>query len=149
MDEFDSKTQGAQENAESPYDTESEIKIINSYQAATISGLLFIHQRSLYDQNDQDVIDITPKDTEEKDALESLSVLRSMPDDDLASMTGFEIQDSTNHVFEKSTMPLIVTNTLKEQLPDLLLDALKDTLPELIKDSIKSSVLESIAEELP
>ncbi|GKD05089.1 retrovirus-related pol polyprotein from transposon TNT 1-94 [Tanacetum coccineum] len=33
MDKFDSKTQGAQENVESPYDTESEIKIIKSYQA--------------------------------------------------------------------------------------------------------------------
>ncbi|GJS88002.1 retrovirus-related pol polyprotein from transposon TNT 1-94 [Tanacetum coccineum] len=58
MDEVDSKTQGAQEIAESPYDTESEIKIIKSYQAAIISGSLFIHQSSSYDQEDQDVIDI-------------------------------------------------------------------------------------------
>ncbi|GKG16302.1 hypothetical protein Tco_0358625, partial [Tanacetum coccineum] len=41
MDEVDSKTQGSQTIAESPYDTELEIKIIKSYQAATISGLLF------------------------------------------------------------------------------------------------------------
>ncbi|GKB49351.1 hypothetical protein Tco_0900104, partial [Tanacetum coccineum] len=151
IDEFDSKTQGAQENVESPYDTESEIKIIKSYQAATIS------------------------DTEEGDASESFSGLRSMLDDDLASMTGFETQDSANHVSKEGTetlhasadkpaqsdplghlheelcllhnkvnqlessitkhvsdsiqaiVPVIVTNTLKEQLPGLLSDALKDT----------------------
>ncbi|GJY15709.1 retrovirus-related pol polyprotein from transposon TNT 1-94 [Tanacetum coccineum] len=90
----------AQEIVESPYDTESEIKIIKSYQAATISGLLFIHQSSSYDQEDHDVIDITLKDAEEGDASESLSGLRSMPDDDLDSMTGFETQDSADHVFE-------------------------------------------------
>ncbi|GKE61248.1 hypothetical protein Tco_1511615 [Tanacetum coccineum] len=69
MDEVDLKTQGAQENAESPYDTESEIKIIKSYQAATIF------------------------DAEEGDASDSLSGLRSMPDDDLASITSSETQD--------------------------------------------------------
>ncbi|GKG00799.1 hypothetical protein Tco_0302489, partial [Tanacetum coccineum] len=132
---------------------------------------------SSYDQEDQDVIDISPKDAEEGDAYESLSGLRSMPDDDLASMTSFETQDSADHVSEEgtetlhasadkptqsdplahlhkemcllynkvnqlessitkhvsdsiqSTVPLIVTNTLKEQLHGLLSDALKDTLP--------------------
>ncbi|GKB35563.1 hypothetical protein Tco_0880505, partial [Tanacetum coccineum] len=48
----------------SPYDTESEIKIIKSYQAATLSGSLFIHQSSSYDQDNKDVTDITPKDAE-------------------------------------------------------------------------------------
>ncbi|GKC63059.1 hypothetical protein Tco_1095657, partial [Tanacetum coccineum] len=146
MDEVDSKTQDAQENAESPYDTKLEIKIIKSSQATTISGLLYIYQSSSYDQEDQDVIDISPKDAKEGDAYESLYGLRSMPDDDLASMTGFEIQDSTDHSLRKvnqlepnitkhvsdsiqSIMPLIVTNTRKEQLPGLLSDALKDTLP--------------------
>ncbi|GJX25801.1 hypothetical protein Tco_0232097 [Tanacetum coccineum] len=65
MDKVDSKTQGAQEIVESSYDTESEIKIIKSYQAATIFGLLFIYQSSSYDQEDQEEIDITPKDAKE------------------------------------------------------------------------------------
>ncbi|GKC93789.1 hypothetical protein Tco_1159231, partial [Tanacetum coccineum] len=78
MDEVDSKTQDAQENVESPYDTKSEIKIIKSYQATTIS------------------------DAKEGDAYESLYGLRSMPDDDLASMTGFEIQDSADHSLRKA-----------------------------------------------
>ncbi|GKG46915.1 hypothetical protein Tco_0504112, partial [Tanacetum coccineum] len=57
-----------------------------------------ILQSSLYDQ---DVIDITPKDTEEGDASESLSGLSSMPDDDLASISGFETQDFADHVSEE------------------------------------------------
>ncbi|GKF25621.1 hypothetical protein Tco_0081515, partial [Tanacetum coccineum] len=145
--------EGAQENAKSPYDTESKIKIIKSYQAATISGSLLIHQSSSYDQD---------KDVKEGDASKSLSGLRSMPDDDLTSVSSFELQDSIDYVFEeesniskkvaedmKSFVPTIVANTLKEQLPGLLSDALKDTLLQLIKDSIKSSILKSISEELP
>ncbi|GKA73770.1 hypothetical protein Tco_0780072 [Tanacetum coccineum] len=129
-----------------------EIKIIKSYQTATISGSLFIHQSSSYDQE---------KDIEEGYAFESLFGLRSMPDDDLASISGFETQDSADHVSEeessiskkvveamKSFVPEIVADTLKEQLPSLLFVALKDTLPQLIKDSIKSSVSKSIIEEL-
>nr|GEV90094.1 retrovirus-related Pol polyprotein from transposon TNT 1-94 [Tanacetum cinerariifolium] len=63
MDGVDAKTQGAQEINESPYETELEIKIVKSYQAATISGSLFIHQSSLYDQD---------KDAKEGDASNSL-----------------------------------------------------------------------------
>nr|GEV77294.1 hypothetical protein [Tanacetum cinerariifolium] len=81
------------------------------------------------EKEDQEEIDITPKDTEEGNDSESLFGLRSMPDDDLASMTGFETQDSADHFFEE--------------------DALKDTLPQLTKDAIKSSISESVAEELP
>ncbi|GKF08989.1 hypothetical protein Tco_0043213, partial [Tanacetum coccineum] len=83
MDEVDSKTQGAQENAESPYDTESEIKIIKSYQAATISGSLF------------------------------------MPDDDLASISGFKTQDSADHVSEEGTDTLHAFADKSSQLDPL------------------------------
>ncbi|GKG59342.1 hypothetical protein Tco_0604993, partial [Tanacetum coccineum] len=69
----------------------------------TISGSLFIYQNSSYDQ---DVIDITPKDAKEGDASESLSGLRSIPNDDLAFMTGFETQDSANHVSGAGTETL-------------------------------------------
>ncbi|GJU46690.1 hypothetical protein Tco_1203956 [Tanacetum coccineum] len=161
-----SAAEAEKENTESPYDTESEIKIIKSYQATTISGSLFIYQSSLYDQDDQDVIDIIPKDTEKGDASESFSSLRSMLDDDLASMTSFETQDSADHVSKEGTKTLHAFADKPAQsdpfghlheelcLPNnklhgLLSDALKDNLPQLIKDSIKSSVTESIAKELP
>ncbi|GKA33175.1 hypothetical protein Tco_0719542 [Tanacetum coccineum] len=162
MDEFDSKTQGAQENDESPYDTESEIKIIKSYQDATISGSLFIHQSSSYDQ---DVIDITTKDTDEGDASESLSGLRSMPDDDLACITGFETQDSADHVFEEGTDTLLASadkpaqsdplGHLHEELCLLnnKVNQLESSITKHVSDSIKSTVTlivtNTLKEQLP
>nr|GEW30388.1 retrovirus-related Pol polyprotein from transposon TNT 1-94 [Tanacetum cinerariifolium] len=117
---------------------------------------------SSHDHEDQDEFNITPKDVKEGDASESLYGLCFMPVDDLAFMTGFETQDSADHVSKEESsitkyvsdsiqaiVPVIVTNTLKEKLHGLLLDALKDTLSWLIKDTIKSFALESIAEELP
>ncbi|GKD33749.1 hypothetical protein Tco_1249258 [Tanacetum coccineum] len=140
MDEYDAKTQGAQEKAESPYDTESEIKTIKtikSYQAATISGSLFIHQISSYDQD---------KDAEEGEASKSLSGLRYMPDDDLASISGFETQDSTDHVSEEGTKTLHAFADKPAQS-----DPLGHLHAELgtLNTKIDYSVSASIAEELP
>ncbi|GJW58239.1 retrovirus-related pol polyprotein from transposon TNT 1-94 [Tanacetum coccineum] len=93
MDEVDKLKEVAQEKPKSPYGTESEIKIIKSFQVNIVSNSLFIHQglqRSTLD--DINVIDITPKDDEEGDASDS--DLRSMPSDNLASLTGFETPDS-------------------------------------------------------
>ncbi|GKC41336.1 hypothetical protein Tco_1059058 [Tanacetum coccineum] len=53
--------------------------------------------------DDHDVIDITPKD-DEGDASDSR--LRSMPDDDLASLTGFDSQDSFDHISDACTETL-------------------------------------------
>ncbi|GJR17523.1 hypothetical protein Tco_0966050 [Tanacetum coccineum] len=89
-----------------------------------------------------------------------------MHDDDLASLTGFEIQDSSEHFSDAITETLYAFADkpgqsdplshlhkelclLNNKLSGLLKDALKDTLPQLIKDSIKNSVSTSIAEELP
>ncbi|GKE90280.1 hypothetical protein Tco_1567755, partial [Tanacetum coccineum] len=165
MDEFDSKTQGAQENDESPYDTESEIKIIKSYQDATISSSLFIHQSSSYDQDDQDVIDITPKDADEGDGSESLSGLRSMSDDDLASMTGFETQDFADNVSEEGTDTLLASadkpaqsdplGHLHEELCLLnnKVNQLESSITKHVSDSIKSTVTlivtNTLKEQLP
>ncbi|GJS74887.1 hypothetical protein Tco_0724768 [Tanacetum coccineum] len=165
MDEFNSKTQGAQEKAKSPYDTESEIKIIKSYQAATISGSLFIHQSSSYDQDDQDVIDITPKYAEEGEASESLSGLRSMPDNDLASMPGFETQDSVDHVFEEGTETLHASADKPAQSDPLghvheelcllnnKVNQLESNITKHVSDSIQSTmpliVTNTLKEQLP
>ncbi|GJY12458.1 retrovirus-related pol polyprotein from transposon TNT 1-94 [Tanacetum coccineum] len=163
MDEIDQKNKAAQEQPKSPYDTESEIKIIKRY-------------------GDSD----------------SDSGLRFMPDDDLASLTGFETPDSADgdskegtaetfnasadmpsqsnplsHLHEElrtlntkvdqlessiskkvtddiqSFVPLIVADALKANLPGLLSEALKNTLPQMFKDSIQQYVQESIEEKLP
>ncbi|GJV95518.1 putative ribonuclease H-like domain-containing protein [Tanacetum coccineum] len=97
--------------------------------------------------------------------------LQSMLDDDLRSVSEFDTTDSDDthenkvskfdYIFQddntsterltdiKSSLPALVTNTLKDQLPSFLSDALKDTLPQLLKDSIKSSISKSTTEELP
>ncbi|GJV13077.1 hypothetical protein Tco_1354618 [Tanacetum coccineum] len=51
----------------------------------------------------RDEINITPKDAKEGEASKSLSGLRSMPDDDLASVFGFETQDSADLDSQEST----------------------------------------------
>nr|GEW69973.1 hypothetical protein [Tanacetum cinerariifolium] len=175
LDEDDKLNKTVQETPENPYDTKSEIKVVKSF--------LTNHVSKLHDISDFD--------------------LQSMPDDDLRSVSGFEVADSddnhenkvskSNHIFQDdnasterlslpdhmdhiceevsslqsklgdmessivhqifaeigSSLPALVTTTLKEQIPGLLSDALKDTLPQLIKDSIKIIVFESITEELP
>ncbi|GKC77664.1 hypothetical protein Tco_1128438, partial [Tanacetum coccineum] len=68
MDACDQQQKAAQEKDESPYDIESEIRIIKSYQAATISGSLFIQQEPQRSSSgEHNVINITPKDAEEGD----------------------------------------------------------------------------------
>ncbi|GJY53861.1 hypothetical protein Tco_0445525 [Tanacetum coccineum] len=175
MDEFYFKTQGAQENAESPYDTKSKIKTIKSYQAATISGSLFIHQSSSYDQD---------KDAKEGDASESLFGLRSMPNDDLASISGFKTQDSADHVSEEGTKTLHasankpaqsdpfghlhaelgilntnidqlesniskkVAEDMKSSVPTIVADILKEQLHGLFSDALKATLPQLIKDSI-
>nr|GEW59597.1 hypothetical protein [Tanacetum cinerariifolium] len=97
---------------------------------------------------EEEEIDITPKDATEGDAFESLFSLRSIPDDDLASMTGFETQDSADHVSEEGIETSYVSADKPAQLHALGHLHEELCLPQN-KDFIKSLVLESIAEELP
>nr|GEY26894.1 retrovirus-related Pol polyprotein from transposon TNT 1-94 [Tanacetum cinerariifolium] len=60
-------------------------------------GFVAIEESSLFDED---------KDAKEGDAYDSLSGLRSMPDGDLAFMTGFETQDSVDHVSKEGTKTL-------------------------------------------
>ncbi|GKD33506.1 hypothetical protein Tco_1249015 [Tanacetum coccineum] len=142
MDEYDQKNSTAQEQHESPYDTESEIKFIKSFKVATISPSLSIDLDKEEHTTDEakntflgsKAIDIDFVPTEPKtDALDdSDSGLKSMHDDDLAS----------------SSIPSLIADALKAHLPDLLSEALKNTLPQMLKDSIKQSVQDSIKENL-
>ncbi|GJT68145.1 hypothetical protein Tco_1019625 [Tanacetum coccineum] len=151
MDAYE-KTQAAEEMTETPYDTEFEIKFIKKYQPS----------KPDYEAE----ITFVGVGSSEYD-----SGLRSMPDDDLASLTGFETsendsQEGTDETLSASAdipalsdplvaedmqsyVPKIVSNTLKEQLSGLHSEALKANLPQLLQNSIKGSVSESIAEELP
>nr|GEV46178.1 hypothetical protein [Tanacetum cinerariifolium] len=98
-------------------------------QAAPISGSLFIHQSSSHDQEDQ-----------EGDAFESLSGHRFMPDDDLASMTGFETQDSADHVskeVDQGAIKSFVTESIAEELPQV--EAQKE-LSQSLHNKMKKSI---------
>ncbi|GKF47334.1 hypothetical protein Tco_0137136, partial [Tanacetum coccineum] len=128
MDEVDSKTQGAQENVESPYDTESEIKIIKSYQAATLFGLLFIHQSSLYDQDDKDECTAEtfhafadkPAQSDPLGHLQEELYLLNNKVDQIESCISKKVVEDI-----QSSVPTIVVDTLKAKLPGLLSEALK------------------------
>ncbi|GJZ24005.1 hypothetical protein Tco_0561464 [Tanacetum coccineum] len=85
---------------------------------------------------EEDEINITPKDAKEGEASKSLSGLRFMPDDDLASVFGFETQDSADLDSQESTAETFHASADEPAQSDPF-------------DSIKIFVLESIAEELP
>nr|GEV98073.1 hypothetical protein [Tanacetum cinerariifolium] len=147
LDEVDKQIKVVQETSESPYDTESEIKIVKSYFTSEIPKL-------------QDQI---MHDSDESADYES------MPEDDLRSVLGFEDAESndtqgnkvshSDHTFPdhnasadqssiihqvldgiKSTLPALVTTDLQEQLPKLLSNTLRDCLPSIIQESLQTYI---------
>ncbi|GJR37455.1 retrovirus-related pol polyprotein from transposon TNT 1-94 [Tanacetum coccineum] len=96
MDEKTNKTRVAQEEPESPYDKELEIKIVKSFKTSWS-----IHPE-IDQPNDANItfMGSGPIDMELDD---SGSDLHSMPSDDLASLTGFETPDSNDEEFNSVT----------------------------------------------
>ncbi|GJW40432.1 hypothetical protein Tco_0066277 [Tanacetum coccineum] len=162
MDEIYQRNKDA-EKAESPYDTKSKIIIIKSFQATTVFGSLLIHQGSQRSaSDDHDVIDITPKD-DEGDASDS--GLRSMPDDELAALTGFDSQDSTDHISDACTETLHASADKPTQSDPLAhlhkemcllynkVNQLESSITKHVSDSIQSTVplivTNTLKEQLP
>nr|GEV70640.1 putative ribonuclease H-like domain-containing protein [Tanacetum cinerariifolium] len=137
MDEVDTQNQDAQTD-ESPYDTESEIKI----------------------------------KTLRKEMPLTLSGLRSMPDDDLASFSGFETQDFADHVSEEGIDILLdsadkpalsdpfghlqeelnLLNNKVDQVESSISKKMADiqsSIPTIVTDTLEAKLSESIAKELP
>ncbi|GJZ81778.1 hypothetical protein Tco_0646772 [Tanacetum coccineum] len=88
---LDEVNKAAQETPDSPYDTESEIKVVKSFFTS--------HLSKLQDQ--------TMNDYKESGIQEDFdSGLQSMPDDDLRSVSGFEAADSDDtHDKESDHLP--------------------------------------------
>ncbi|GKF67643.1 hypothetical protein Tco_0197322, partial [Tanacetum coccineum] len=80
LDEVDKQNKVVQETLESPYDTESEIKVVKSYFTSHIP-------------KEQDQI---MHDSDESADVQEDSDYESMPEDDLRSVSGFEAAESDN-----------------------------------------------------
>ncbi|GJR59341.1 hypothetical protein Tco_1501503 [Tanacetum coccineum] len=162
LDEANKLNKVVQETSKSPYDTESEIKVVKSLLTSHISEL---QDQTMHDS--KEIVNIQEN---------SNSDLQSIPDDDLRSISRFEaaefddthknkvLLDHMDHICEevgslhsklgdmessiiqqvsaeiKSSLPALVTTALKEQLPGLLLATLKDCLPLIIKESLQTHI---------
>ncbi|GJW25711.1 hypothetical protein Tco_0039522, partial [Tanacetum coccineum] len=152
LDEVDKKKLAIQHAQESPFDTKSEILFVKSFQASQIAKYAEV---TLMRSGPMDM-DAQTVDSEFK--------LKSMPDDDLQSLSGLKtsVSDSSHdvshsehtswektasakfqclsghldHVCEESSVPDLICHSLKAQLPGLLSDALKNYLPQLLKESL-------------
>ncbi|GJR09135.1 hypothetical protein Tco_0791787 [Tanacetum coccineum] len=91
------------------------------------------------------------------DSDETDSGLQSMPDDDLASLSGFEAEDSDDedplgHLHEElrtlntkvdqleSSISKKVTNDIQSSVPSIVDDALKANLPGLLSEALKNTL---------
>ncbi|GKC77994.1 hypothetical protein Tco_1128768 [Tanacetum coccineum] len=142
MDEIDQQNQAAQDKLETPYDTESEIKIIKRFQPS---------------QPDDDAqitfLNVEPYDpTKSRDAdSDSDSGLQSMPDDDLPSLSGFETPDSQDedsqsddnlHASVDVPAKSDPLGYLQEELRTLStkVDNLESTISKKVSEDVQSSV---------
>nr|GEU69276.1 retrovirus-related Pol polyprotein from transposon TNT 1-94 [Tanacetum cinerariifolium] len=112
-----------------------------------------------------DEVDSKTQDVKEGDASESFSGLRSMPDDNLASISGFESQDSTDHVSEEDIEALHAfadKPTLLDPFGHLhaelgilntKIDQLESKISKKVSEDMKSSVpvivVDTLKEQLP
>ncbi|GJS41482.1 hypothetical protein Tco_0566525 [Tanacetum coccineum] len=136
LDEADKLNKIVQETLESPYDTESEIKVVKSFLTSHISEL---QDQTMHDS--KETIDIHEG---------SDSNLQSMPDDELGSVSEFDtaaFNDTYENEVSKSDHIFQDDNVSAERLS--LPDHMDHIYEELLKETIKSSVSKSIIEELP
>nr|GFA69016.1 hypothetical protein [Tanacetum cinerariifolium] len=90
IDEYDQKNKATKEEPESPYDTESEIKIIKRFQptqpADDDAQITFLGSEPYHMEIDQTLKKVNSDEID--------FGLQSMPNDELASLSGFEAEDS-------------------------------------------------------
>ncbi|GKE01141.1 hypothetical protein Tco_1389124, partial [Tanacetum coccineum] len=167
LDDTDKQTKDDEPTPESPFDIESEIKFIKSFQASTIydshnmqleAGLVFATNISFMSYGPTDMT---------LDNVVSSSELRSMPDDDLQSVSTFDsvksgddvdvdMADSEYISKEGTTDTFLIAfvefhnlsghlDHVCEELLGLLTDALKECLPSILKDSLPTQLHKAVA----
>ncbi|GKA90446.1 hypothetical protein Tco_0812316 [Tanacetum coccineum] len=157
MDEVDKQSKAAQEEPESPYDTESEIKIVKSFKSSW-----FMHPE--IDQTNDANITFMGSGPINMELDDTSSNLHLIPCDDLASLTRFETHDSANEgsnyaTKEHSSGNLNATSDGDIALPNASagLSALSDPLGHLQRklttisskvDQLESCITKNVSKEL-
>ncbi|GJS29246.1 hypothetical protein Tco_0489866 [Tanacetum coccineum] len=153
---LDEVNKAAQETLESPYDIKSEIKVVKSFFTSHLSGV-------------QDQI---MNDYEESAGIQedSDSDLQSMPDDDLRSVSGFEVVDSDDihdnevsysahtsqddiasaehlsipdhldHIFEEVNYLHSRLRNMESSIVQTVSDEIKSSLPTIITNALKEQL---------
>ena len=136
MNELEGKEKQGEDIYEGLYDTESAIKVIKKYQPPKVS----YDAELTFDGNRSSASD---------------SGLRSMPDDDLVSLTGFSDQfseeDSDKTLHASADMPTHSDSLSHSHDLGVLLsriDQLEDNLSKKVSEEIKSSVSSLVADSL-
>ncbi|GKA72514.1 hypothetical protein Tco_0778730 [Tanacetum coccineum] len=157
MDEVDKQSKVAQEEPESPYDTESEIKIVKSFKSSWS-----IHPD--IDQTNYANITFMGSRPINMELDGTCSNLYSMPSDDLTSLTGFETPDSSDKEFNSATKEHSADNLNATSNGDIALpnafagvSALSDPLGHLRRelttisskvDQLESCITKNVFKEL-
>ncbi|GJY37219.1 hypothetical protein Tco_0422597 [Tanacetum coccineum] len=132
---FDDLSLGADE---SPYDTESEIKVVKrlNFQHTKLE-IKFVRKAVSNIVKDERVIDISPADQDmtkaDSDLIQAVNDNESL----LVEARNLIMMMEFIYILKNKSLPKMVADALKDHLSELLSDTLKTILPKLLKDSIK------------
>ncbi|GJZ32641.1 retrovirus-related pol polyprotein from transposon TNT 1-94 [Tanacetum coccineum] len=157
IDEIDQKYKAAQETPEIPYDTKSEINIIKKFQPRQLDDdaqITFMGAEPSHFEYDQSKSIM-------HGASDSDSGLCLMPDDDLASLTGFETLDSADDDSKEDTAETFYAFVDMPAQPDPIgplheelcilntkIDKLKSSITKKVTDDVQSFVPSIVANSL-
>ncbi|GKC23710.1 hypothetical protein Tco_1025860 [Tanacetum coccineum] len=155
IDGIDQKNKAAQETPESPYDTKLEINIIKRFQPRQLDNdaqITFMGAKPSHFEYDQ---------SKSKMHGDSDSGLCSMPDDDIASLTGFKTPDSADDDSKEGTAKTFYASAdmpaqsdplgpLHEELCILntKIDKLESNITNKVTDDVQSSMPSIVTKSL-
>ncbi|GJV01624.1 hypothetical protein Tco_1335193 [Tanacetum coccineum] len=145
LDEADKLNKVVQETRESPYDTESEIKVVKSFFTNHISEL---KDQTMHDSKETANIH---EDTTDSDDTHENKVSQSdhIFQDDHAFIERLSLPDHMDHICKKVSSLYSRLEDMESSIVQQISAEFKSSLPALLlKDSIKSSISKSIAEDL-
>nr|GEX68580.1 hypothetical protein [Tanacetum cinerariifolium] len=166
-DKVDKKIKAIQETSESPYDTESEIKLVKSYFTCQIPKL---QDQIMHDSDESADYESMPEDH-----LRSISGFKDVDSDDIqgndashsdhtfpyhnAFAKRLSLPDHLDHIYEEvsslhskldtmeSSIIHQVSDGIKSTLPALVTTALQEQLPGLLSDTLRDCLPSIIQEQ--